>query len=480
MPPKKKQKRVTPFQKRHGVEFGLQVTETDPQTNLARSVVCRFCEIFGREPKPGMKRKPTKNAQYYKPPFRPELYRRHNATQHPMKWKEYQDLPVDEKNSFFDGIEPIKNTLLSHFAQRSMPKVFQFDKGIIESIIGDMFFDVDDEEDSGGDDGDGSDSDDNPCVDGRRRPVLTPVEIKKRALKVFVPIKGESASEDEDEDIVGYQATIKNISLFQMVVEFARLGASFRLTSRLAQSTRQLTGMACYGGSSPRMVASFLRVMCARNLQMLRDILAHCWTFSLAMDGATHQSTSYLDVRIRFLSENGIENCHLLAPPMTDRHTGEEMFRMIEKVLDVIRPGWKDSLLGVATDGARNMTGRYVGVVTLLDNATGPGFIRVWCGAHQLDLIMADVFDKQLKEDFFSVLTALIGWLRRQQNLIADMGTTCPKVALSRWLSMIKVMKWFKKHRIAVEAHLNLKQPACTPGPGRLSTYRDVTALYYV
>jgi hypothetical protein len=139
------------------------------------------------------------------------------------------------------------------------------------------------------------------------------------------------------------------------------------------------------------------------------------------------------------------------------------MFDMIVKVLDVIFPGWRDSLIGVATDGARNMTGRHVGLLTFLDNATGPNFIRVWCGAHQLDLIMADVYDNLLKEDFYSNLVNLIGYLRRQQNLIADMNTTCPKVALTRWMSMIKVMSWFKKHRITVLAYLDEKLPPCRP-----------------
>jgi hypothetical protein len=139
------------------------------------------------------------------------------------------------------------------------------------------------------------------------------------------------------------------------------------------------------------------------------------------------------------------------------------MFNMIVKVLDVICPGWRDSLIGVATDGARNMTGRHVGLLTFLDNAIGPNFIRVWCGAHQLDLIMADVYDNLFKEDFYSNLVSLIGYLRRQQNLIADMKTTCPKVALTRWLSMIKVMSWFKKHRIAVLAYLDEKLPPCRP-----------------
>ena len=109
------------------------------------------------------------------------------------------------------------------------------------------------------------------------------------------------------------------------------------------------------------------------------------------------------------------------------------------------------------------MTGLHVSLLTLLDLATGPNFIRVWCGEHQLDLFMAEVYGELLKDDFFPILTALIGYLRRQQNLVARMKATCPKVALSRWLSMIKVMKWFKKHRIDIQAYLNEKLPPCRP-----------------
>ena len=46
-------KRKTPFQKGHEVTYGLRVTEVDPRTKMTRSVVCRFCEMFGREERPG-------------------------------------------------------------------------------------------------------------------------------------------------------------------------------------------------------------------------------------------------------------------------------------------------------------------------------------------------------------------------------------------------------------------------------------------
>jgi hypothetical protein len=370
-------KRTTPFQKGHEETYGPWVIDVDPKTKLVRSVVCRFCEIFGREEQPGQKRKATKNAQYFTAPFRPDCYRKHNETQHPCKWEHYQ--AADYKGDFFDGIVPIKNTLLNHFKNETASRLFQIDVAIVDTIIGSMYFDVDDEFDS---DEEAEEVEAVVCKDGRCRPDLTPLEIKKRALSIFVPVQDFSPKRSAYAPVVAYEVAIKNSSLFDMVIEFTSLGSTFRLTSRLAQSTKELTGMACYSGYNRRKVSSFLRVMCASNLQMLSDVLSNSWAFLLALDGATHQSTSYLDIRVRFWAGDNIHNFHLLALPMNERHTGQSMFDMIVKVLDVICPSWRDSLIGVATDGARNMTRRHVGLLTLLDNATGPNFIRVWCGAH--------------------------------------------------------------------------------------------------
>ncbi|BBN00789.1 hypothetical protein Mp_2g02130 [Marchantia polymorpha subsp. ruderalis] len=352
---------------------------------------------------------------------------------------------ADDKGSFFDGSVPIKNTLLSNFRKESAPGLFQIDSEIVDTIIGCMYFDVDDESDS---DEEAEEVETAVCRDGRRRPDLTSLEIKKRALSIFVLVQDFSPKRNAYASVSAYEVAIKNSYLFDMVIKFTSLGSTFRLTSRLAQWRKELTGMACYSGCNRRKVSSFLR--------MLSNILSNCWAFLLAMDGATHQSTSYLDIRVCFWTGDNIHNFHLLALPMNERHPGKSMFDMVVKVLDVIHPGWRDYLIGVATDGARNMTGRHVVLLTFLDDATGPNFIR-------LDLIMADVYDNLLKEEFYYHLVSLIGYLRRQQNLIADMKTMCPKVAITCWLFMIKVMSWFKKHRIALLAYLDEKLPPCRP-----------------
>jgi len=67
-----------------------------------------------------------------------------------------------------------------------------------------------------------------------------------------------------------------------------------------------------------------------------------------------------------------------------------------------------------------------------------------------------------IKERFFLVMTGFISHLARQQNLIMEMQTTCPRV-VNRWLSTEKVINWFKIHRPQLLAHIESKQPDSAP-----------------
>ena len=65
------------------------------------------------------------------------------------------------------------------------------------------------------------------------------------------------------------------------------------------------------------------------------------------------------------------------------------MHDMIDKFISLLRPHWRIALLGVASDGARNMTSRAAGVVSRLQRSMHKEcrMIRIWCGAHQLELV---------------------------------------------------------------------------------------------
>jgi hypothetical protein len=126
---------------------------------------------------------------------------------------------------------------------------------------------------------------------------------------------------------------------------------------------------------------------------------------------------------------------------------------------------WRENLVGIATDGARNMTGQHSGAVTRLAEGTLPGFRRIWCAAHQLDLVIQSVISSRCDDTFYETLTGLISHLKRQQRLVAETKSTCPTVASTRWLSLCRKVKWLSKHREAVIRHLDEKLSACTPPP---------------
>jgi hypothetical protein len=125
-----------------------------------------------------------------------------------------------------------------------------------------------------------------------------------------------------------------------------------------------------------------------------------------------------------------IQNLYLLAIPMRERHTGEYQANLVVSVLDVLAPNWRYQLIGIATDAALTMTGSIKGTCTRLSKECHSQIFRIWCGAHQLDLVMKRAFNRLCNEHFLKTLRHL----RRQQNLIADIKSTCPMFVTTRWL----------------------------------------------
>lgn len=428
----------TKFQTAHLVKYGLKITARHANSSTVSSVMCRFCVAFGREVNPGRKRKATDNVKYFST-FVTAHYASHLSGQHGKKWKEYQALQTDEeKNDFFDDVDvPFCNTLVSHFDGDNTTR-FYINASIVENVIGDLLFHPDD-------------------IEGiTRARALTLFKLVEHAEPNGVPAGG-SLSRNE------YVAEIKTSRRFNLLVKLIGCGASFRMAARMMKCVREESGIAMFGGCSDVVASSYIRVVCAASLQILSDSLSKIWAFSIAFDGSTHQGMSYLDVRVRFVVKSVLYNFHLMAIPLFERHTGAAMFDTLGKFLDSVVASWKGSTISVSSDGAASMTGRISGLATRIQQVCEPGMIRVWCGLHQLDLVMQRVYSSALDEQFHSTLTGLIGHLRRQQNLVTEMRTTCPKVAETRWLSMSSVAEWLTKHHVRVKQHLDEKKPPCAP-----------------
>ena len=151
-----------------------------------------------------------------------------------------------------------------------------------------------------------------------------------------------------------YTITIKNPLQFHLVVDYLASGLSFRQVEAIHQATKKRTGLAKLGNINDTIVSNYARVLCAINLQSLKEILSDkaIWAFSIANDSSTHESRSYFDNRIRFQRNGVLYNIHALAIPMFERHNADNMFKLVSDFLDVICSEWRAKLIGVGTDGA--------------------------------------------------------------------------------------------------------------------------------
>ena len=104
---------------------------------------------------------------------------------------------------------------------------------------------------------------------------------------------------------------------------------------------------------------------------------------------------------------------------MFERHTADNMYNLISGILDIICPTWRSKILSVGSDGAPTMTGCIQGVVTQLEQEAEHQIYCIWCGLHQLNLVMKAVYEGLLEEEFVQTMNAVVKHLHAQNNLIA-------------------------------------------------------------
>jgi hypothetical protein len=93
-------------------------------------------------------------------------------------------------------------------------------------------------------------------------------------------------------------------------------------------------------------------------------------------------------------------------------------------------------MIGVGSDGAKYMMGQFQGVATRFANeSVNTKFYRVWCGFHQLDLVLKYAYKDPWENEVVVLMGKFITHLRMQQLLISEMQSTCPQLT-TRWLVM--------------------------------------------
>lgn len=122
----------------------------------------------------------------------------------------------------------------------------------------------------------------------------------------------------------------------------------------------------------------------------------------------------------------------------------------------------KKQLIGVSADGEPSITGCITGVATQFAQATNLPCVKVSFGLHQVDLVVQEEYSLLFNEKYISILKTLISYLRRQFNLIATMGSTCPKFMHTRRAAIKRVTSWLDEDVVSVRDYLEEKSAACT------------------
>ena len=91
--------------------------------------------------------------------------------------------------------------------------------------------------------------------------------------------------------------------------------------------------------------------------------------------------------------------------------------------------------------------------IASLHQASLGGFYRVWCVLHQLDILLQATYQKLYQGKWWATLVAMISHLRRQQTLVAEMGSVCPKTSTTRWHAMFLATFWITEHLHEIMAH---------------------------
>lgn len=151
-------------------------------------------------------------------------------------------------------------------------------------------------------------------------------------------------------------------------------------------------------------IASFISAEMRKRLS--KHISASCPSLSLMIDESTSLSTNAsLIIYLRGNLNGRVENVFLSLVDLHGCETSQHISNTVLKCFDDVALDsnyLKNSLIGMATDGASNMTGRHSGVAAQLKNHY-PLLNSFHCMAHRLELATADALKAVTATNHFEI-----------------------------------------------------------------------------
>ena len=147
---------------------------------------------------------------------------------------------------------------------------------------------------------------------------------------------------------------------------------------------------------------------------------------------STYMSYAYLDMRIRFYTNNKMHDVHLLNYPIFEKYTKRSFIYVnVTSIRRYVKTGNIKlylllNYLYIIIQYVSSILVRKLFVFYRIQRASLPGLVRVGYGAHQLDLAIQMFYTNSMSMIFLLTLIKLIGFLRRQFNLITKMRYKWP------------------------------------------------------
>jgi hypothetical protein len=119
-------------------------------------------------------------------------------------------------------------------------------------------------------------------------------------------------SSQEDDEIAGYVAEVKNVEQFLLSLGYLQFTASFRAVSGMLQVTMTITGMSRIGSCTTVEAARVARIACAVNLEKISELMCAALAFYIALDTSTAEGTGYLNFCVRVYVKTRSKTCMYL------------------------------------------------------------------------------------------------------------------------------------------------------------------------
>lgn len=157
---------------------------------------------------------------------------------------------------------------------------------------------------------------------------------------------------------------------------------------------------------------------------------------------------------------NVVDQCSVIIRFVTDRVVHERLIRLIncnsskgKDMYEMIAQCLKDldldirRCVGNSTDGASNMQGQYKGFTTWLSKDS-PGQIHVWCYAHVLNLVVADVTNQTIPAvSLFGLINKTAVFVRESYLRMNVWKNALDTDSNSRFINIIGETRWWAKEK---------------------------------